>query len=285
MKWLLVLIISAVDVAAEEWDLSFDARFNLSQSAYSANWEGEEVGSISWTAGTDLDADRRLTSWIETANYLKLEFGQTLLQDSETRKWLSPVKSADRIEAESTENLILDWLFHPFVSARVESRFLDLRDSARTLVLNPTTFTESFGAAQSILEKGKTEWNLRLGPGFRQFLDLRGVSDTSLTTFSHDLGFLLVTDFKTSLVEDRISLSSRLSVYEALYYSEADESEDLPGAGYWRYPDADWNATLSAGIIPYLTLDLDLRLLYDRQVSRRERFKQTLSLGLSYEFI
>ena len=53
---------------------------------------------------------------------------------------------------------------------------------------------------------------------------------------------------------------------------------------YWRAPDINWETVFTASITKYLMVNLYTQLLYDKQIDRAGRFKQTLGLGLSWKY-
>ena len=96
---------------------------------------------------------------------------------------------------------------------------------------------------------------------------------------------LFVSDFTSPLADTSITVTSKLSVYRAFYYSKSDEFAGLPSEDYWKAPDVNWETILTAGITKYLMVNLYVQLLYDKEVSLAGRFKQTLSLGLTYKLM
>jgi hypothetical protein len=105
------------------------------------------------------------------------------------------------------------------------------------------------------------------------------------TDFTKDGGFEFVTEFKTPLAQKRITFDSKLTVFEALFNSKADELKGTSEENYWRYPDVNWENIFSASITKYLMVNLYIQILYDKEVSTDIRFKQTLSLGLTYKLL
>ncbi|MDY6914873.1 MAG: hypothetical protein SVM86_00975 [Candidatus Cloacimonadota bacterium] len=55
MKKLVLLLTIIVSVSLfASWEIEADANLNLTQSAYSDNWEGSEVSNITWNFQTNL---------------------------------------------------------------------------------------------------------------------------------------------------------------------------------------------------------------------------------------
>ncbi len=273
---------------AEPWALSGDANLTLTQNAYSDNWIGGEAGVLSWTFNFHFLAERQLHPRVHTKNALRLSFGQTHSQNRETKDWARPVKSSDLVDFETVWRFTFGGFVDPFGSWRLETQFLDASDPEKERIFNPITFTESFGVAKVLIKEDKREWATRLGAGLRQHFD-REVLDTLTnkrqTVTSNDGGLLFVSDFHTPMAGERIRFASKLSLFQALFYSKAKELKGLPGENYWKSPDLNWENTFTASVSKYLMVNLYLQLLYDKEIARGGRLKQTLSLGLTYKLI
>jgi hypothetical protein len=282
----LLLVSSAV--SAEPWTLSADVNLTATQSAFSDNWVGGEAGALSWALNSNWLAEKQLNPKLHTKNTLKLLFGQTHNQDLETKNWSKPVKSNDLIDFESVLRITMGWFVDPYAGLRIESLFLDQSDPELERYINPVKFTESVGIAKVFFKEENRELMMRLGAGFRQFLDrdrYDAASDTRDNFTSNDAGFIFDADFKTPLAGDKITYQSKLTVYQAYYYSEKEVLEGLPEGDYWKAPDVNWENTFSAGITEYLMVSLYVQLLYNKEVDLAGRFKQTLALGFTYKLL
>ncbi len=299
MRRRVMLVLTAVAVSvrlsipvspalADPWKTELEANLTLTQTSYSNNWAGGEAGSLAWTANSNFLAQKQLNPKMLSKNTVKLAFGQLHNQDKETKDWHKPVKSTDLVDLESVLNITLGGFVDPFVSGRIESQFYDNRDADLARYLNPTVFTEALGIAKSLLteENDGGAWSLRLGGGFRQFLD-RDALDQFATEranlTSNDGGIEFVSDLKYPLSKDKLELASKLNVFKALFYSESDKLEGLPNAGYWKTPDVRWDNTVTANITKYVMVSLYVQFLYDKEVDLGGRLKQTLAMGLTYK--
>lgn len=283
---MLVLISAAVH--AEPWTLSADVNLTATQSAYSDNWVGGEAGALSWTFNSNWLAEKQLNSKLHTRNTLKLLFGQTHNQDVETKDWAKPAKSTDLIDLESVLRFTLGGIVDPYAGFRIESIFFDQRDPELDRYVNPIKFTESVGIAKVFIKEEKRELLTRLGTGIRQFLDRDRydiVTDTRENYTSNDAGFIFDAEFKTPLAEEKITYQSKLTVYQAFYYSERDALAGLPEADYWKAPDVNWENIFTAGITEHLMVNLYIQLRYDKEIDLAGRLKQTLSLGITYKLL
>ncbi len=281
-------IVVASSTFAEPWTIEVDANLTLTQNAYSDNWVGGEAGALSWTFNSNSLAEKQLYTKVHNKNTLKLSFGQTHNQDNEDKTWAKPVKSTDLIDFESVFRFTLGGFVDPFASGRVETQFLDISDTLKSRIINPVTFTESFGVAKVLTKKAKRECTARFGAGLRQHLN-REVLDTLTNErgaqTSNDGGIEFVTEFKTPMAQERVTFTSKLTVFKALFYSKADELKGETFEDYWKSPDVNWENTFTASITKYLMVNLYMQLLYDKEINRGGRFKQTLSLGLTYKLI
>jgi len=279
---------SANPVSADPWKTELDANLMLTQTSYSNNWAGGETGSLAWVVNSSFLAQNQLNPKMLSKNTVKLAFGQLHNQDKETGDWEKPVKSTDLIDLESVLNLTLGGFVDPFVSGRIESEFYDNRDAELARYFNPTVFTEALGIAKALLteEKDGGAWSVRLGGGFRQYLDrdvLDPVTTERANLTSNDGGIEFVSDLKYPLSKDKLELASKLNVFRALFYSESDKLEGLPNADYWKTPDVRWDNTVTANVTKYVMVSLYLQFLYDKEVDLGGRLKQTLAMGLTYK--
>lgn len=285
------LIISlASTLFAEDWELASDANLALTQNTYSNSWVGGEIGSFIWVFNSNSHAEKQFNPKFHNKTTLKLSFGQTRNQDRETKEWSKPEKSTDLIDFETFSRFTLGWFVDPFVAGRVESQFLDASDADKERFLNPVTLIETLGVAKVLIknEEEKRDWTARLGGGVRQHLNRDMlVVDTNKreTEFSNDGGFEFVSEFKTPLLQKRITFNSKLIVFQSLFYSKSDELKGQENENYWRYPDVNWENIFSASITKYLMVNLYVQILYDKEIDPDARFKQTLSLGLTYKLI
>ncbi|MBN2566149.1 MAG: DUF3078 domain-containing protein, partial [Candidatus Eisenbacteria bacterium] len=223
----------------EGWQIASDINLTLTQNAYSENWSGDETGSISWALNSNTTAESQLSETMNTKSTLKLSFGQTHTQDSETKVWARPIKSTDLVDLESVLRFTYGWAVDPFVAGRVQTQFLDKSDTLKTRLLNPALFTESAGVARMLLKDEKREWSVRLGGAVRQHLDRDALpenSDVRENVITNDGGLEFVSSVRTPLAGGAITWTSDLNIFQALYYSESDKLKGQPGADDWKSP-------------------------------------------------
>jgi hypothetical protein len=54
---------------------------------------------------------------------------------------------------------------------------------------------------------------------------------------------------------------------------------------FWPSVDINWENIFSASVTKYVVVNLYTQWLYDKQIDKRGRFKETLSLGLTYKLL
>ena len=285
-----IIALAAISSYAQEpWVNTADANVMTTQNSYTDNWDGGETGSMIWALNANLTAKKVFSDMLTNKSTLKLSFGQTHNQDPETKKWAGPEKSTDLIDLESILRFDFNLGLNPYLAGRFESQFLDASDKTNKRNFNPMRFTESIGASRTFIEKEKRELTSRAGFAFREHIDRNSIIDPVLRTkdtqVEYDGGLEMITELSTPLAKERINLTSKLTLYQALFYSESDAVEGFANQDYWKMVDVTWENIFTANITKYLIVNLYLQLLYDKEISLGGRLKQTLSLGLTYKFI
>lgn len=318
-----------------KWYPTLEGGVQLTQSSYSDNWAGGDKGSMVWTAIVNGNAERQVNTKLNWNNTLKLAFGQTHQQaiDADgSRSWDRPEKSTDLIDYETIFRFTLGKFVDPFVSARFESQFQDASDPAgRTLAVNPMRFKETAGVARVFIDENDINLISRLGVSFRQNVRRQFTvtptaadplpTDTGTESeVTNDGGLEFVTDYKNKILDDRVSYTSKITVYQPVFYSASDDfdairAEDFTALGidpdisdFTTTADLDWENIFSTQITKIVSVNLYLRWLYDKydnsvvpafdedgvlvnasdlRVATRKagQFKQTMSIGLTYRFL
>jgi len=270
-------------IIAENWTTSVDVSLSMNQNSYSDNWHGEEKSNINWVFNANLLAEKQLSAKVNNTNTLKLAFGQTHNQYIDVngeKVWAAPDKTTDLIDFESMFRFTLGTFVDPFAAFRLESQFLDRSVDGESKIFNPMTLTESFGVARVWIKEEKRELTSRLGGALKEYLNSHeNIDNTS------DGGIEFVTDYRTPLANDRITFNSKLNVYKAMYYSEADAVEGTDFEDAWKAPRINWENIFSASLTKLINVNLYIQMLYDERVSDEMQLKQTLALGLTYKLI
>ncbi len=281
-----VAIASAVTAADNgSWKRSLSIDLTTTQTSYSDSWVGGEAGSVNWVSNLNGHAERQILPWFNLKTALKLSFGQTLTQNAETGSWSKPSKSTDLVDWENVGRLTVQALVDPYAAFRIETQFLDAFNPAKKLYFTPVRLTESAGIARKLYEKDKSFITSRLGLGLRQ--TLKKATDIDLKTLDStfiDGGFESVTDVEL-IFNKKLRYTGKLTLYKAVYFSEKDAVRDTPSADYWKAVDINWENIISASLTDIVTVNFYSQLLFDKQVSKKGRVKQTLAIGLVFKMI
>ncbi|MBU1881935.1 DUF3078 domain-containing protein [bacterium] len=285
LVFFLIIAVSSFAQEAEEnpyaWKTSVEASLSMTQAAYSDNWTGGEVGSIVWASNLHGIAQKQLSDLWKWENDLKLAFGQTHNQNKETKQWSEPDKSTDKIRFDSILKLTLNSLVDPYAAFVLESQWYDASSADKNLYFSPLELTESAGASRTWYEKGTERFATRLGFGLRQYFVKvydPGTEETTTET-ANDGGIEFVADYMEK-VNESLSYTSKLTLFQALFYSESDaDTEDL-----WKSLDMAWENILTARVTKIVQVSLAWELVYDEQQSNAGQFKETLALGVGWVF-
>jgi len=270
------------------WKPSVDFIMNLTQNTYSDNWEGGDAGSVTWVANANLGLERQFpTSW-NWRSALRLAYGQTHSQDAESKNWRTPFKSTDLVDFESLLRY-LNWKsLPPYAALRTITQFEDAVNQNHKLYFNPIDLTESVGLSRLLYKEGDDEFLTRAGVGLRQRIK-RSYTDSpspaTTTTTSNDGGFEWVTDGKYKIPKSSIIWKTKLTAFKALFNSRSRELKGKPEQDYWKAVDANWENIVSAQVAKYVAVSLYLQWLYDKEIAKGGRFKETVAVGLTWKML
>jgi len=275
--------VTADDSTVTGWKRSLIIDLTATQTAYSDSWEGGEAGAASWVGNLNGKAEKQLSPKFNFASTLKLSFGQTLTQDSE-KNWSKPKKSTDLIDWENVGRFTMHRYVDPYVAFRLETQFLDASVEAKKRYLTPMKLTESAGISRLFYEKEDDQIISRLGLAMRQILK-KSIVDTNFTIEDStliDSGIESVTDVTLSLSE-RLKYTGKLTLFKALYFSEKDNVKGTEFEDYWKAVDVNWENIVNASISKIITVNFYTQFLYDKEVTKKGRFKQTLGIGFIFK--
>jgi len=271
-----------------DWKKSLIIDITTTQTSYSDSWVGGEAGSVNWVANLNGSIEKQLKEWFDLKSTLRLSFGQTLTQSTDsTKQWSKPRKSTDLIDWENVGRFTLHKLVDPYAAFRVETQFVDASVDAKKRFFSPIMLTESVGIARKFYGKDKDYITSRLGLGLRQIIKTVIIDSLALTTTDSTLtdgGLESVTDIAITL-NKKLSYTGKLTLYKALYFSGKDKVGGTPFEDNWKAVDINWENIVSASLSKIVTVNLYTQLLYDKEVSRKGRFKETLAIGFVFKMI
>jgi hypothetical protein len=263
-----------------DWVTKTKFTLGLTQSAFSSNWTGDEVGSVAWLAGVDFLSDGQWKPSMRVTNSLILAFGQTHQQREDRSRWLAPLKSQDKIEYDGTLRFTLGKYVDPFVGLAFDSQFYQTF-AGQTRVLNPMQFTESAGIAKPIYDTQSRYLVTRIGVAARQRYDYFAVAPLDRT--SHDAGIEWRTVGRFATAEDKTVFKSELTVYQALFFSAEEAEFAVFGEDRWNTTDVRWQNLLSNKLNRWMSLELYFEYLFDEQLDKAGQFKQTMGVGATVQ--
>lgn len=279
------------------WKKSLIFDLTATQTSYNEAWVGGEVGSFSWQTNLNGMAQRQFSPTFHFKSTLKASFGMTTTQDEETGDWSKPSKSTDLIDWENVGSFTLQSFVDPYVAFRLESQFYEGRYnnrvfgatlSSKKLWFSPLKLTESAGALRKLYEKKDDFVTSRLGFAFRQimqsYIDTTDIALPQVDSTFTDGGFESVTDAVLSLSE-RLKYTGKLSLYKAIFFSESDKVKGTEYEDYWKAVDVNFENIITAKVSKVVAVSFYAQLLYDKQVEKRGRLKQTLAFGITYSLI
>ncbi|MBN1212642.1 MAG: DUF3078 domain-containing protein [candidate division Zixibacteria bacterium] len=291
---LILMLLPAVTIMGQEeekpavkgWKKTLIVDVTATQTAYSDSWVGGEIGSFNWVGNLNGAAEKKLKPWFDFRSTLKLSFGQTISQDT-ARNWNKPRKSTDLIDWENVGRILLNTFVDPYVAFRLESQFLDASIEAKKRYFSPTKLTESAGIAHRFYERENDQVTSRLGLALRQIFKT-GITDSVLLTTEDstfvDGGIESVTDVTLTL-SDKMNYTGKLTLFKALFFSQKDDFKDTPEEDYWKTVDINWENIVSANLSKIITVIFYTQFLYDKQVSVKGRFKETLGIGFVFKLV
>lgn len=289
---LLVFFFRGVFVFADDntqvgWKKSLMVDFTTTQTGYSNSWTGGEAGSVNWVSNVNGSVEKQLKKWLSFRTSLKVSFGQTLTQNPETKYWSKPKKSTDLIDWENVGRLTFGEYVDPYVAFRFETQFYDGQNDNKKLFLSPLKLTESAGIIKMFYKEKDDFVSTRLGLGLRQIVKTIIIDSVAFATDDSTLtdgGIESVTDATLSFHKN-LRYTGKLTLYKAIFYSKSKQVKDTPFENDWKAVDINWENIISASITKIITVNFYTQFLYDKEVSRKGRFKETVAIGFVFKMI
>jgi len=275
---ILTVILSRLVVAQDDavettstWEKSVLGGLNLTQTGFD-NWAAGGEKAFAWQMNFNYKfvQDLEKTNWSNTGKFL---YGATKTGEQEMRK------SADEIKVESVLTYKLGSTINPYISVTGETQFAAGMDYSTdssfqiSAFMDPGYFRESLGAGYQINEGLAT----RLGLSFKQTVTTDyptpyadDVATTEVETLRSEFGAESVTDLsynvsETSVFVSKLELFSNFSAFDEI--------------------DANWDNTLTVKISDYINMNMNFKMVYDKDISVKRQIKQSMAVGFNYTFI
>ncbi len=265
------------------WKYTWVAGLNLSQSAFSDNWQGGDQGSLVWVLTSDAKAERQFSTRYNLSNHLQLAYGQTAQQkrdpaDPGRQVWGHPQKSNDLILFESVSRFTLGGWVDPYLALRLDSQFRDESNPAGVVNFSPAKLTESAGIARVLQKTDERELITRLGFGvvevFARQIDPTTGEKVRITT--NDGGIEWQTNATQPILAKRVLYKGQLRAFWPLYFSRSRALEQFDRdalafdpareaiADFWKTPNVDFQNLFSAQITKLLSVNLAVQWMYTK---------------------
>jgi hypothetical protein len=267
----LMNVLIAAENGSETWKKSVVGGINMTQVGFD-NWSAGGESSFAWQLNMNYSfvKDTEKTSWSNTG---KVAYGATQTGDIDMRK------SADEIKHESVMTYKLGTKINPFVAVTGESQMTAGYDYSSgtadqiSAFLDPGYFRESFGAGMILSEGIST----RAGVALKQTVTTDypkpyadDAETSTIETLRSEFGAESVTDIALT-INDNTNFNSKLELFAGF-----DGIEET---------DVKFDNTLMVKISKYLNMNINVLLVYDKDISAKRQIKQSMALGLNYTFI
>ncbi|MBM4168927.1 MAG: DUF3078 domain-containing protein [Ignavibacteria bacterium] len=253
------------------WKHSLVGVATITQVSYK-DWAQAGENALSWTLSTDGKSVHTGSASRWTTSY-KLAFGQTRLGTQGLRK------TDDRIDFESMVNVNPKGFVKPYLAVTLKSQFaMGFRygkDGSRTAVskfFDPAYLTQSAGVSIEPIPEVK----LRTGGGlreiitsqFNQYADNPSTPEVERTRIEG--GVEAVSEVRWPFMENML-LSVKLELF-----SPFREMQKVVVRS---------DNTISAKVNKYITVNVNVQLVHEPNVSLHTQMKQTIAVGISYTFL
>ncbi len=251
------------------WRHQFAGILNISQ-AYFDNWAKGGTDAWSWDLNLagGLALEQQYWLWENTA---KIVYGRTKLEDLASRK------SLDEWRLETIYSYKTGTWINPFVSAAVWSQFTagyiyddatDTRELSSEF-FDPGYLTQTVGVGVSPFQ----DFRERLGFAIKEtFSGEHGYADDPETDgeiedFKAEFGLSSVTDYQFTLM-DNVLAATKLDVF--VNFKGVDEI------------DGRWENKITAKVNKLISLNLELELLYDKELSETRQLRENIAVGITF---
>ncbi len=263
--------LEAEDDFGAAWNKSVLGGINLTQTGFD-NWVAGGESAYAWQMNLNYKFVQTLekTTWATSGRFA---YGASKTGQADQRK------SADEIKVESVLTYLLGSAINPFVAVTAETQFAPGYDYNAAPVIqisahmDPGYFRESFGFGFDVREGVNTRLGLALKQTTTTDYPAPYADDAAtveVETLRNEIGAESVTDISIKISKTAF-YSSKLELFSA--FKALDET------------DVNWDNTITAKISEHVNMNLNIKLIYDKDLSVKRQIKQAMALGLNYTFI
>ncbi len=250
------------------WKTKMVFSLSLTQASFS-NWSKGGENSLAWQTkvNSQFTNNQEGYNW---DNKAKFSFGQSKVGDTGTRK------TADEIKLETVFTLKRNLHLNPFVSATALTQFkagYNYSGTTKTKVsrfLDPGYFTQSAGVGYSKSDAFKARLGATVKETYtRNFPNYADDPATPAIEKTRIEGGITGVAELNRKVSENITLASELTVFSNLKaFNEIDVS---------------WENLFTAKVAKYISVNLAIDLVYDRDTINKWQFREVLSAGFTYD--
>ena len=254
------------------WQKEMVGGINLTQTSLS-NWTLGGENSFAWQLNFNFKFinSQEKYNW---ANSGKFTYGSAKIGDQESRK------SLDEIKLESVFTYKLGICVNPYIACTAETQFApgyNYDTDPKTQIsafMDPGYFRESIGVGYQPNEIIKS----RLGLALKQtitsdypipYADNPDTVDRIEKT-KNEFGAESVTDLSWKVTKSSL-FTSKLELFYA--FDGFDET------------DVNWDNVFTIMISKYFNVNINFKLFYDKDISKKRQIKQAIAVGFTYRFL
>ncbi len=271
MRWILFLLLTAAILFAQEakpkptgWQKELTGNLNFTQNTFD-NWQQGGENSWAWQLNINGKFVNNQENY-EWANSFKIAYGKNKVGDASAKK------SIDEIRLESVYTYKMNLYVNPFVALTGQTQFTSGYDYSGdkpvviSAFMDPGYFTQTLGIGFAPNEKIKT----RLGAAIKETITKKYADRYSLGEKTRvEYGANSITDLSFKLAQN-ILYTGKLELFSNLKsINEVDVS---------------WDNLLASQITKYISVNFNLKLFYDRDISKKRQLQEVLAVGLTYNF-
>ncbi|MBD3225904.1 MAG: DUF3078 domain-containing protein [Caldithrix sp.] len=247
------------------WKKELLGNLNFTQNSFD-NWAQGGENSWSWQVEMNAKAEYK-TKRFNWSNSGKFSYGRSKVSGADSRK------AADEIKIESVFTQKMGIYVNPYASfsgltqsSRGYKYTSDTSKKAISDFFDPAYFVQSFGLGYEYNDLFK----IRLGGSIKETITNRFAEMYAEgQNFRVEFGSELVSDVRYK-INSTMKYTSKLELFSNLTRFEAI--------------DVNWDHLISAKVAEFVQVSFNFNLFYDRDVTAKRQFKQTLAAGLRYNF-
>ena len=254
------------------WKTSAIGKVNVTQSQFD-NWSQGGENTLAWQGLFEATVTNEQEHFL-WKNYLKMSYGQNKIGSGSLKK------TTDEIVLESVLNYKTGWTADAYLALTAKTQFsagyqypADAPAVEISNFLDPGYFTQEVGLSWNPTK----QFSARMGAAFKET-----VADRFASRYSDDPATPSLEKMRAEPggsasflfngnIHPNIFLKSRLDMFANFQGIQS--------------VDVDWDNTFSSQITKFISVDLNIRIFYDRDISPKRQLKQTLGLGITYTFL